>query len=297
MTMALGGRYADYHLLASNDMGDETTGEVQPRRGKETLGAKYLYGRATTWRRILIPLSVAFSLVASFIAGFHTRAVGLESAVSPNMRLGFSNTSTLWWNTEYSDPDASSARLNELWDTTIPWESGIIALTKDEVRAMKLPESQPFPWDSKGKSIYIVNSHHILHCVRNIYISIQQYRSNSTQTINYPHILHCLDSLRVETMCSADDTLRYVPLNSVHGYRPGDGQPRRCRDWDQVQRFVDAHDPCYRYLQPGNTTLSNLERFKFCPADSAYLPKIREYFGYDDDWVPETQQGPREIPW
>ncbi|RYP28521.1 hypothetical protein DL767_007200 [Monosporascus sp. MG133] len=56
-------------------------------------------------------------------------------------------------------------------------------------------------------------------------------------------------------MCTADDTLRYVPLNSVHGYRPGDGQPRKCRDWS----------------------------------------KIREYFGYGDDWMPEPQEAPKEL--
>ncbi|RYO88824.1 hypothetical protein DL766_010161 [Monosporascus sp. MC13-8B] len=117
------------------------------------------------------------------------------------------------------------------------------------------------------------------------------------QTINYPHILHCLDSLRVETMCTADDTLRYVPPNSVHGYRPGDGQPRKCRDWSKVQELVEAHDSCYRYLNPGGKELSNLERFKFCPRESQYLPKFRKHFGYGDDWMPEPQEGPRELDW
>lgn len=133
---------------------------------------------------------------------------------------------------------------------------------------------------------------------RNLYISIQQYRTHHTQTIAYPHILHCLDSLRAETICTADDTLRYVPLNSDgHGFRPGDGQSRQCRSWDKVEEFVEAHDPCYRYQNPGDTKLSNLEGFKFCPADSQYLPKIRKYFGYADDWLPEPEQGPRELEW
>lgn len=190
---------------------------------------------------------------------------------------------------------------------------------------MNLPESQPWPWDSDSKSIYIVNAHHILHCVvgwlrftfvylglrrlhvadalpplpqRNLYISIQQYRKNESQTISYPHILHCLDSLRTETMCTADDTLRYVPLNSDgHGSRPGDGQYRQCRNWDKAKSFAESHDACYRYLNPGDKETSNLERFKFCPADSEYLPKIRKYFGYSDDWVPDPPEGPRELQW
>lgn len=81
------------------------------------------------------------------------------------MNLGFDQTSQLWWNTEFSSESADDAQLNKLWDTQIPWESGIIALENEEARVMGLPESQPWPWDSKGKSIYIVNAHHILHCV------------------------------------------------------------------------------------------------------------------------------------
>ncbi len=71
----------------------------------------------------------------------------------------------LWWNTQYSDVAASESELNELWDVGIPWETGIIALDNEEARVMDLPESQPFPWDSRKKSLYIVNAHHILHCV------------------------------------------------------------------------------------------------------------------------------------
>ncbi|KAJ2980120.1 hypothetical protein NUW58_g7030 [Xylaria curta] len=106
-----------------------------------------------------------------------------------------------------------------------------------------------------------------------------------------------MNTLRVEAMCTADDTLRYVPLNSANGFHPGDGQSRKCRDWKQVQSFVEKHDPCYRYLKPGDTEISNLERFKFCSEETGYLPKIRSYFGYNDSWVPEPQEGPRELVW
>ncbi|KAI0174124.1 hypothetical protein BJ166DRAFT_492666 [Pestalotiopsis sp. NC0098] len=222
-------------------------------------------------------LAIPLLLMTGFLVGHWARGAVSITSSSPYADLSFSQRDTLWWNTEYSNENATISELNELWDTHIPWESGIIAMDKDEARNLGLPDSQPFPWDAGQKSIYIVNAHHILHCVRNLYISIQQYRTNTPQTVNYPHILHCLDSLRTETMCSADDTLRYVPLNSAHGFRPGDGQDRKCRDWNKLQRFVDAHDSCYHYLMPGNNEISNLERFKFCPADSQYLPKIRRH--------------------
>jgi hypothetical protein len=91
-------------------------------------------------------------------------------------------------------------------------------------------------------------------------------------------------------MCTADDTPRYVPANSARGYRPGDGQTRQCRDWAQLEAFVRRHDPCYRYICPGNKKISNLERFKYCKDDSVYLPKIRGYFGLEQGWVPSRDE-------
>ncbi|RYP73135.1 hypothetical protein DL771_003771 [Monosporascus sp. 5C6A] len=285
--------YEQYHLLGP----DEETASKSPPHGNEKDFEPIRPGTRLQWRKLAATLIASLCLAASFFLGLKLGGSKKSEAVSPYLKLRYTQSSQLWWNTQYSDEEESGSELDKLWDASIPWESGIIALDNEEARVMDLPESQPFPWDGRRKSIYIVNAHHILHCVRNIYISIQQYRTNKTQTISYPHILHCLDSLRVETMCTADDTLRYVPLNSAHGYRPGDGQPRKCRDWSKVQEFVEAHDPCYRYLNPGDKELSNLERFKFCPRDSQYLPKIRQYFGYGDDWVPEPQEGPRELDW
>ncbi|KAI0102110.1 hypothetical protein GGR51DRAFT_295719 [Nemania sp. FL0031] len=284
-----------YRLLDSDD-----------ERGAKELSHRVYEERRwfPKWERMsLATISIFTSVIAlSAIGGF---AIGLafgankaSPTLSPYIRLEYDQKETLWWTTSYSDEEAIEMELNRLWDTQIPWERGIIALGNDEARAMNLLESQPFPWDVSKKSRYIVNAHHLLHCVRNLYISIHQYRTNVTQTINYPHILHCLDTLRAEVMCTADDTLRYVPLNKTHnGFRPGDGQQRKCRNWDQVQSFVEKHDPCYRYFKPGNTEISNLERFKFCPEESGYLPKIRSHFGYDDSWVPLPDEGPRELVW
>lgn len=81
------------------------------------------------------------------------------------VKLDYSQRETLWWNTDYSAENASEAELNRLWDATIPWESGIIALSNEEATRMDLPDSQPFPWDAKRKKIYIINAHHLLHCV------------------------------------------------------------------------------------------------------------------------------------
>ncbi|CAG8978464.1 hypothetical protein HYALB_00012846, partial [Hymenoscyphus albidus] len=191
------------------------------------------------------------------------------------------------WNTEFSGENTTE--VDRLWYDTIPWESGIIALRNSEAESMGLPLSQPFPWDGKEKSTYIINGHHILHCVRNIYISIQEYRNHQEQSIFYPHILHCLDSIRLETLCAADDTPRYVPFNGENEKKPGDGQIRKCRDWSKLEKWAQDHDACYRYIEPGNDEISNLERFKFCANDSPYVPIIRGYFGYEDTWLPRKE--------
>ncbi|KAH4130939.1 hypothetical protein HBI24_021490 [Parastagonospora nodorum] len=235
---------------------------------------------------IFVSLLVVFtSLVLNVILVIQKHG-SQASPSSAYIHAPFRKNDVLWWNTEYSG--TNETEVDELWMNSIPWESGIIALRNEEAQAMNLPESQPWPWDAARKSIYIINAHHILHCVQNLYIALQEYRHNKSQSVEWPHILHCLGSIRQDTMCLADDTPRYVPFNTAHGFRPGDGQHRMCRDWNTVQKFVTAHDPCYKYIEPGNKNLSNLERFKFCSDNSKYIPTIREYFGYADDWVPSS---------
>jgi hypothetical protein len=53
-----------------------------------------------------------------------------------------------------------------LWYEDEEGDKGIIAMPNEEARGyLGLPESQPFPWDPKEKSIYITNGHHNLHCI------------------------------------------------------------------------------------------------------------------------------------
>ncbi|KAI1481086.1 hypothetical protein F4774DRAFT_375499 [Daldinia eschscholtzii] len=290
-------KYEEYHLLGQDEEPASDLPTHNERLHTRSLSQPSRLLHKDIWKVLAIGFTFLLSLVAGLFIGSRLQKTSQVNATLSYFKAVHSQTNTLWWNTEYSAEDADNAVLNQLWDITIPWESGIIALSNEESEALNLPDSQPFPWDASRKKLYIINAHHLLHCVRNIYISIQQYRTNRKQTISYPHILHCLDSLRVETMCAADDTLRYVPLNSVHGFRPGDGQQRKCRDWNKLQEFAESHNPCYRYLQPGNATFSNLERFKFCSEESGYLPKIRKYFGYSADWAPEAPEGPRELEW
>lgn len=78
------------------------------------------------------------------------------------VKLGFTVENEMWWNTNYSGSNESE--VSDLWHNEIPWESGIIAIDKQQANVLGLPESQSFPWDVT-KGIYILNAHHVLHCI------------------------------------------------------------------------------------------------------------------------------------
>jgi hypothetical protein len=91
-------------------------------------------------------------------------------------------------------------------------------------------------------------------------------------------------------MCQADDTPLYTTdsRKADSGY----GQLRKCRDWSKLRDWADEHTACYRN---GNFVVedkleSQIGRFRFCPEDSPYLPKIREYYGKQDDWFPADEE-------
>ncbi|KAH8667644.1 hypothetical protein BGZ60DRAFT_528933 [Tricladium varicosporioides] len=80
------------------------------------------------------------------------------------------------WDSPWNSPNASER--NKLWYDDESSDKGIVALDNDEVKAMGLPASQPFPWDSKKKSLFLLNGHHNLHCLRNLYIAINEYHTD-----------------------------------------------------------------------------------------------------------------------
>ena len=85
-------------------------------------------------------------------------------------------------------------------------------------------------------------------------------------------------------MCQADDTPRW----SSNDDKPenGMGQHRQCRDWNKLATWAQENTACYRYLNESANDLNQMERFKFCPPESSYMPKVRKYFGVGEDWMP-----------
>jgi len=119
-----------------------------------------------------------------------------------------------------------------------------------------------------------------------IHLALREYRDGRPQSHTFEHSNHCLDWLRNDIMCRADDTPLFATNSSKS--ENGIGQYRQCRDWGKLEAWAKEHHACYRYgdFVVEDKKPSQLGRFQYCPDDSPYLPRVREYFGKGDDWFP-----------
>jgi len=88
-------------------------------------------------------------------------------------------------------------------------------------------------------------------------------------------------------MCDADDTPRAL----IPGPRV---QSRQCRDWNGLLEWTKQFNSCYgRISDDEPRRFLEIERYKFCPKNSPYLPAVREYFGLGEDW--NREKGLKEL--
>ncbi|KAI9372943.1 hypothetical protein BJX61DRAFT_533578 [Aspergillus egyptiacus] len=146
------------------------------------------------------------------------------------------HTYTSYSNTNHSISDAAWAAF-----TT----NGFIAVPHDQAADAGLPLAEDFP-DDPSKGVYVLDGFHQLHCVIYLRDTIQDLLlSGKDVTVSddrLVHIHHCYDALRQSIQCRADDTPLYIPFRSK---RTGDGQLRRCRDWDALTAFAQRHTACW----------------------------------------------------
>lgn len=90
-------------------------------------------------------------------------------------------------------------------------------------------------------------------------------------------------------MCDADDT----PRTTLPGHFIGIGQSRQCRDWNKYIGWTKQFDSCYAHITDNKRTFYEIERFKFCPEGSPYLPAVRDHFGLGEDW--NREKGLKEL--
>ncbi|KAI9646298.1 hypothetical protein NHQ30_005739 [Ciborinia camelliae] len=182
----------------------------------------------------------------------------------------------------YSSPNATER--DQYWDA-INHDSGIVAVPKSWASEKGLPMGSTFPWDA-DKTIYFVNAYHGLHCVKNIYHSFMEYRLGIEQSLPAHHIIHCLDQIRADILCAADDTLRVTTPDM----RPvtGEGQLRKCKNWDALKAWTYANAGCYRYGDPNveDQKESQIPRMRYCREGNPDLETVREYFGKGQGWRP-----------
>lgn len=148
----------------------------------------------TTKRGVLSKINIvlAAALVFSVAAnGFLSRKIYLHGSISPLSRSPYGTFKSFRklslitvvagllnnldvpfeWNTKFSGENYTE--VNKLWYEDQQGDEGIIALDNSYAEEVGLPASQPFSWDAKTKSIYIVNGHHNLHCLVRISTSLE----------------------------------------------------------------------------------------------------------------------------
>ncbi|KAL8900182.1 MAG: hypothetical protein Q9207_005818 [Kuettlingeria erythrocarpa] len=277
---------ADYRAVkdegVANDndtvLGDYTNGYDYPTN---------VQSRNRHFHKLSIPISLAVSLIlnAFLVTRLNTRASpNAASSVSKFAKLEFNVPVPFEWHTDYNGED--QARADELWDALgAEIDSGFIAVTDGWAAANDLLEAQRFPWDT-SKGIYLVNGQHNLHCLKNIRSAYMEYHTGRNQSKSFAHVNHCLDALRQDIMCHADDTPRYTTM--TNDPESGVGQVRQCRSWEQLQRWSAERTACFRYIHEGER-IHEIERYKFCPPGSPYLPKVRGYFKHGDEWEPTLE--------
>lgn len=119
----------------------------------------------------------------------------------------------------------------------IPWTCHLI-LAKGCISLMRMLTPPAF----KNNRSNMENSYHQLHCLTIIRKTFKELASNQTPTVPLGHSRHCFDSLLQYVVCgNSGDTLLYTWGRN----QTGDGQLRRCVDWDGRRQWARENTACY----------------------------------------------------
>jgi len=195
---------------------------------------------------------------------------------------------SIQWTQPSTLSSAKETERDNEWDA-ISYDNGVVAISKEWAAEKDLPMASSFPWNT-SKAIYLVNAHHNLHCLKNIYRAVMEFQKGQPQSLAHEHIVHCLSELVADVKCNADDTLRFIKAGN--GKSTAVGQSRTCRSWDQLEKWTHENAGCYRYGNPKieDHAKSQIPRFRFCPEGSEDLEHVREYFGKGSDWKPYEER-------
>ncbi|KAI9732962.1 MAG: hypothetical protein M1818_007395 [Claussenomyces sp. TS43310] len=271
----------NYHLFQEDDDDSSSISAQVPAHPSPAP----IYRRSGFLVNILLVLSVILNLIFvlssltsfNYVSGDESYNRSLYAKLAADTMMPWDNT------TAYTN---SNLTLSDEAFKTLSADDGVVALDQEWAAANGLPPSTGlFPWD-RSKRMYVINGYHGIHCIAQLHRSFREYRDGVPQSHDFAHNNHCLDWLRNDIMCQADDTPLYTD-NSMQSTN-GIGQVRQCRDWSKLEAWAKERPACFRYgdFVTEEKLPSQVGRFKFCPDDSPYLPKVRKYFGMGADWLP-----------
>lgn len=228
---------------------------------------------ALKWTLVVLSVSLLLNLVLGFLV-WRGLQKSIVDAPSKYAALQRTRVEPYVRQTQYSSVNETLQA--QLWhDINIDY--GVVALSDQWAAQHDLRTAQRFPWDRK-KGVYILHGFHNLHCIKIIYISLDEYRHGQPQSRVWHHVSHCLDALRRQILCDADDTPRATERRAE--VVSGVGQHRKCRDWAALEKWAEEHTACYkRPERPDGKPI--IERFKHCPPESGYI--------VTDDYVPTDE--------
>ncbi|KAI0398554.1 hypothetical protein F5Y17DRAFT_411055 [Xylariaceae sp. FL0594] len=167
--------------------------------------------------------------------------------------------------------------LDKLWDD-MDVNLGIIQLPKDE----HMGHTQTFPWD-QSRGLYMLDSYHTLHCLKNIYTYVRQQSSPSSSSssssipVTPGHILHCIADIRLSVLCQADGTVLPFPGPETS---PTSTTKRTCpRNWRDLEAYALRNSACFRRRDDGDPRHNTLYEYTDCPPSSPYRGVVASAFG------------------
>ncbi|KAL4747570.1 hypothetical protein BDW72DRAFT_209508 [Aspergillus terricola var. indicus] len=192
-----------------------------------------------------LPLLLSLVLLISNLL-LYVKIQHLSLAVSNKGFTGIHTQGETWkafhTYTEYSDVNQSTS--GAVWKQFTT--NGFVAILHSQAAEAGLPIAEDFPGDH-SKGVYVLDGFHQLHCVIYLRNTIKDLMAGEMidEDNDYErlvHINHCYDALRQSIQCRSDGTPLYIPYRSK---RTGDGQLRRCRDWDALTAWARKHTACW----------------------------------------------------
>jgi len=211
------------------------------------------------WRELVIILLYIACAILTFSYAFQPLERLPRTKVS---EYHIKSEDTRWrkfqWNTNiYSSEDPiDDIAVNTAWDQIVP-AFGFVAMDHIWAAEHNLPASMSLPSDS-SKGVYIIDAYHQIHCLTIIRKTMMELSSGLPLSVPMQHSQHCFDSLLQYIMCgNSGDTLLYTWGRN----ETGDGQLRRCIDWDSRKKWAHENTAC---CSDGDHPIPLFEHFNHC---------------------------------